>query len=178
MKLFLRFALATAIIAFSASSGLAVGRMLSVGDHVPVFSYHQLNGRILRNVELRGHPYVLWLVASWCSSCQAGSAVVGEHIDMLKKHGVRVVELRLSKDLGAAGLGLQTFQRAVGPKAFSSNWYWGEASQAQTLALDPRGYADLYYLVDRRGTIVAIDGNPSASWDTIQKFSESVHERE
>ena len=175
MKLFVRFTLATALVVFAASTGLASGKVLSVGDRVPAFSYHQLNGKILRNGALRGHSYMLWLVASWCSSCQTGSSVVGDHIDMLRQRGVRIVELRLAGDLGAPGPGLQTFQRAVGKKAFSSNWYWGEASQAQTLALDPRGYADVYYLIDRRGKIVAIDGNPSASWDTIQRFAERVH---
>ena len=171
-KLFFQFGLFSALLVFSGRLALAEGQALNTGSQMPAFSYHELNGKLLRPADLRGHPYVLWLVASWCSSCQTGSAVVGEHIDLLKQRGVKIVELRLAKDLGAAGPGLKTFQQSVGAKAFSPNWYWGEASQAQTLALDPKGYADLYYLVDGKGKIVTIAGNPAASWDTIETFSE------
>lgn len=175
MNPFFRLGLASALFAFSAAPGLADPQMLSVGSQVPPFFYHQLNGKVLKNSELRGYRYMLWLVASWCSSCQTGTTVVSEHIDMLKKHGVKIIELRLANDLGAPGPGLQTFQRALGRKAFSSNWYWGEASQVQTLALDPMGYADVYFLVDERGKIVSVNGNPSASWDTIQRFAQRTH---
>jgi len=111
------------------------------------------------------------MVASWCPSCQTGSNVIASHIDFLRSHGVRIVEMQLAKDLGAPGPGLQKFQKAVGMKATSPNWYWGELTDAQTAALDPKGDMDMYYLVDARGTIVAINGNPAATWDAIERFA-------
>jgi len=98
------------------------------------------------------------MVASWCSSCQTGSTVVGDHIADLGSRGIRVVEMRLANDLGAPGPGLQRFQKAVGMNAASPNWYWGELTRAQTAVLDPKGYPDLYYLVDAKGSIVLVDG--------------------
>lgn len=170
MKIYSRFALIGALCVFGTGAALPKDQQLAVGDRAPAFAYRELNGKIVHPGDLRGHPYVLWLVASWCSSCQAGSSVVADHIDLLKRHGVKVVELRLANDLGASGPGLQAFQRAVGSKAFSQNWYWGEASMQQTLTLDPHGYPDIYYLVDAHGKIVAISGNPAGSWGRIEMF--------
>jgi hypothetical protein len=149
----------------------AESRPLGVGDAIPSFSYRLLNGHELSPKTLRGKRYVLWMVASWCSSCQAGSSVVGDHIAYLRSRGVSVVELRLANDLGAPGPGLAQFQKAVGTNANASNWYWGELTEAQTLALDSKGYADLYYLVNADGTIAQISGNPAGTWDTIASFA-------
>jgi hypothetical protein len=171
MNIFYRLALIGALFVFGTGAALPKGGDLAIGDRAPAFAYRELNGKVVRPADLRGHPYILWLVASWCSSCQTGSSVVADHIDMLKRRGVKVVELRLANDLGAPGPGLQAFQRAVGSKAFSQNWYWGEASLQQTLTLDPHGYPDIYYLVDAHGKIVAVSGNPAASWDRIEIFA-------
>jgi hypothetical protein len=111
------------------------------------------------------------MVATWCPSCQTGSNVVGSHIAFLREHRVRVVEMELANNLGAPGPKLEEFRKAAGMSAAAPNWYWGELTQEQTLALDPKGDMDLYYLVDAQGRIAAIDGNPSASWDTIAKFA-------
>jgi len=164
------------LAAFSTSIGTAAGATdaPSVGHVAPAFTYHLLNGRKLTPKELRGHPYLLWMVASWCTSCQTESSVVGDHISELRLRGIRVVEMRLANDLWAPGPGLQQFQKAVGMNATSSNWYWGELTLAQTIALDPKGYADLHYLIDAAGKIVAVDGNPAASWDHIATFAASV----
>jgi hypothetical protein len=158
---------------FGTSAG-ATAEPPAAGHPAPAFTYRLLNGKALAPKDLRGHPYILWLVASWCSSCQAGSSVVGDHIAELRSRGVHVVEMRLAQDLGAPGPGLQKFEAAVGMNAASPNWHWGELTQAQTAALDPKGYADVYYLVNTSGIIVGVDGNPAASWDQIDAFVSTV----
>jgi hypothetical protein len=147
---------------------------IAVGQPAPAFTYRLLNGGRLSPKTLHGHPYVLWMVASWCSSCGAGSSVVGDHIQFLRERGVRIVEMRLAKDLGAPGPGLQQLQKTVGINAASPNWYWGELSEEQTLALDPKGYPDIYYLVGSDGKVVAINGNPASTWDQIASFAASA----
>ena len=166
--------LTLAALLLGSAPNASAAQPLAPGAAAPAFTYHLLNGKHLSPSELRGHPYILWMVASWCSSCQTGSAVVGDHIVFLNAHGVRVVEMRLAKDLGAPGPGLQQFQKAVGMKAASPNWYWGELSDAQTATLDPKGYPDVYYLVDASGKIVAVDGNPTSTWDRIATFATSA----
>jgi hypothetical protein len=44
-------------------------------------------------------------------------------------------------------------------------------SEKQTLALDSKGYPDIYYLVNADGTIAQINGNPAGTWDTIASFA-------
>ena len=163
-------ALATLFVS-SPLDASAASRPLAVGDKIPTFTYRLLDRHQLSPKTLRGHRYVLWMVASWCSSCQAGSGVVGDHIADLRTRGVSVVEMRLTNDLGAPGPGLQQFQKAVGMNAAAPNWYWGELSAKQTLALDSKGYPDIYYLVNADGTIAQIDGNPAGTWDTIADFA-------
>ena len=170
------FVLRFATFAIALALGLtpranAAVRALGPGDAVPTFTYTLLNGHVLKSKDLAGKPHVLWLVTTWCSSCQAGSSVVADHIDELRQSGVRIVEMRIAQDLGAPGPGLKGFRKAVGKRADSPNWYWGELTDEQSLALDPKGLADIYYLVDAHGRIVAVDGNPAVSWDRIAKFS-------
>ncbi len=169
-----RFAIVALGAMLAAATSALAAAPFAEGQPAPAFTYHLLDGRRLTPGELRGHPYVLWMVASWCPSCQTGSNVVASHIDFLRSHGVRIVEMKLAKDLNAPGPGLQKFQKAVGSKASSSNWYWGELTDDQTVALDPKADMDMYYLVDARSKIVAISGNPAATWETIERFARSA----
>lgn len=82
--------------------------------------------------------------------------------------------MELANNLGAAGPGLDQLRKAVGKAGASSNWYWGELTQDQTLALDPKAEMDKYYLVDANGRIAVISGNPAATWDTIARFIEAT----
>jgi thiol-disulfide isomerase/thioredoxin len=156
------------------ASPASAAQTLGPGQPMPAFTYRLLDGRLLRPAELRGHPYVLWMVATWCPSCQTGSNVVGSHIALLRQRGVRVVEMELANNLGAAGPKLEEFRKAAGMAGAAPNWYWGELTQAQTLALDSKGDMDVYYLVDARGDIVGISGNPATTWDTIDKFASTT----
>jgi thiol-disulfide isomerase/thioredoxin len=171
MKAFRSIAIAIALFFSTGFTGIFAAEPLAVGQPAPAFTYHLLDGGKLSPNTLRGHPYLLWMVASWCPSCQTGSDVVASHIDFLRSHGVRVVEMQLAKDLGRPGPGLQAFHKAVGAKANAPNWYWGVLTDAQTAALDPKGDMDLYYLVDAHGKIVAINGNPAVTWDAIERFA-------
>jgi len=153
------------------SPPVAASENLSVGDSVPSFTYRLIGGKTLTPGALRGHPYVLWLMATWCSSCQGGTAIMARHIAELRARGVRVVQLEVAEDLGYPGPPMTAFRKAAGMAAASPNWYWGEATLAQTRALDPHAYPDIYYLIDARGRIVDIDGAPAATWSKIAGFA-------
>jgi thiol-disulfide isomerase/thioredoxin len=163
----------TEMLAGSVPAASAV-QSLTVGQPAPAFTYHLLDGRELSADTLRGHPYVLWTVATWCPSCQTGSEVIGSHIGFLRSHGVRVVEMQLAGDLGRPGPGLAAFHKAVGTAANTPNWYWGVLTGSQTAALDPKGNMDVYYLVDAHGKIIATSGNPAVTWNTIAQFATSA----
>jgi hypothetical protein len=174
MKVLRSIAITTTLFFLGAFASVLAAEPLAAGQPAPAFTYHLLDGSRLSPGTLRGHSYVLWMVATWCPSCQTGSNVVASHIAFLRAHGVRVVEMQLANDLGQPGPGLGSFHKAVGKSANSPNWYWGELSQAQTAALDPKGDMDLYYLVDGHGKIVAISGNPAVTWDAIAHFASAT----
>jgi thiol-disulfide isomerase/thioredoxin len=171
MKMVRSLAIAAALFLVTTSASALAAGPLAVGQPIPAFTYRLLGGKQLQPSVLRGHPYVLWMVATWCPSCKTGSDVVGSHIAFLRAHGVRVVEMELADDLGQPGPGLESFHEAVGKNAQSPNWFWGELTEPQTVALDPKGDMDVYYLVDGHSKIVAISGNPAVTWDTIARFA-------
>lgn len=174
MKALRSIAIATTLLFSGAFAGVLAAAPLAVGQPAPAFTYRLLDGSRLSPSTLRGQSYMLWMVATWCPSCQTGSNVVASHITFLRAHGVRVVEMQLANDLGQPGPGLASFHKAVGKSANSPNWFWGELTEAQTAALDPKGDMDLYYLVDGHGKIIAISGNPAVTWDAIAHFATST----
>ncbi len=154
----------------SAAPPTLPGPPLAEGQPAPAFTYHLLDGRQLPPSALRGHPYLLYVVATWCGSCLISTKVIGRHVDFLRQHDVQVVEMRLFEDLGAPGIGLKKFQKVVGPNATSPIWHWGELTKTQTAALDPDGAPSIYYLVDANGTIVMTYSDPKTTWDWIERF--------
>ena len=82
----------------------------------------------------------------------------------LSANGVQVVELELYNNLGGQGPDIATFGRQYAGRAYSSpGWVWGTASQDMSLAYDPQGYLDIYYLVDAEGRIRYVNGSPAGT---------------
>lgn len=64
----------------------------------------------------RGRPTLVWLVATWCPSCQAGTqAVASQLISRLARRRVRVVKLEDYAVLGQPG---PAFARQYGGAGF------------------------------------------------------------
>ncbi len=125
-----------------------------------------------RLVEFRGRPVMLWLFATWCPSCQAGTAAVAQHIRQLKLAGLQVIQLKLYNNLGYPGPSVQEIAKAFAGAARSSpNWMWGEASQEVSYTYDPKGYPDIYFLIDKDGNVRVIDGGPSATINGVLSFA-------
>jgi len=156
------------------TSSNASPETLAVGGIAPDFSYRLIDGTSLSASDLHGHPYVLWLMATWCSSCQGGAAVLAQHIAELRAHGIRIVQLEVADNLGAKGPSMRGFRASVGRGADAANWYWGHATAEQMLVLDPGSYPDIYYLVRADGTIAEVNGSPAATWSGIEKFAASA----
>lgn len=162
--------LAAAVIGITAgrsqpptSGGSAAGP--ATGQRVaPDGTFTTVTGRQLRVASFRGHPTLLWFVATWCSSCQAGTQAVAANLAQLRAHGVRVVELELYRDLGQPGPDIAAFGRAYAGAAYGdADWTWGTASARLSYAYDPNGYLDVYYLVDAQGRIAYVNGSPAAT---------------
>ena len=136
VPLLLAFALSgCAVRAKTEHTQAALPQTLSVGSLAPKFAYQLSGGRSISSNELRGHPYVLWIMATWCSSCQGGTSVVAQHIGQLRTHDVRVVQLEAANDLGYPGPPLSTFRRAVGAGCGRDNQWRGDCRDGIIVAL-------------------------------------------
>ncbi len=125
--------------------------------------------------EFRGRPVMLWLFATWCPTCVAGTLAVAEKFDRLKQAGIQIIQLRLYNNLGYPGPSVAEFaNRYASSVAPSPSWLWGEASLKASFTYDPRGYPDIYFLIDKEGFIRAIEPAPHVTMDKIIAFAASV----
>ncbi len=147
-----------AVLSSSRSTSAPTTRSTGVGALAPNGSFTTASGGHATIGSLRGHPTLVWLVTTWCSSCQAGTqALVGE-IGRLASRGVRVVELELAGDLGQAGPSITAFARQyAGAASANPDWTWGVASSRLTATYDPAGELEIYYLLDSSGHITYVN---------------------
>lgn len=127
---------------------------------------------------LRGRPTLLWLVATWCSSCQAGTAAMAAQISKFAAYHVRVVELEMADDLGQPGPPIAEFGRQFAGRAYHNpDWTFGTASSSLTREYDPNGYLDIYYLFDAHGRVVDVNGAPAATMGQLLSAAAKVASR-
>jgi cytochrome oxidase Cu insertion factor (SCO1/SenC/PrrC family) len=137
---------------------------VGVGAKAPNGSFTTSSGTDATIASLRGHPTLVWFVATWCSSCQAGTQALSGQIGNFAARGVRVVELELADDLGQPGPGIASFgQQYAGAAYTNPDWTWGVASAGLTTAYDSAGYLDIYYLLDSSGHIVYVNSAPGST---------------
>lgn len=164
----------TAIAAFAAvllaAPAYAASAAMAVGAPAPQFTYRLLGGKTLAPAALRGHKYILWVMGTWCPSCQAGSQIAAQHIADLERAHVALVEMEAYDNLGGNGPTLASVKSGIGKAAGAPDWYWGILDERQTATIDPKSLMDVYYLVDERGMVVGQGMAPGAHWDQIEAF--------
>lgn len=148
---------------------------LAVGSTAPSGTLTTIDGHTMSTASFRGKPTLLWFVTTWCPSCQSGTQVMAQNVRKLRAHGVRVVELELYNNLGGQGPDLASFQQDYAGRAGRRpGWQWGTASQQLSTTYDPKGYLDIYYLVDAQGTIQYINGSPGATMPQLLQAASQV----
>ena len=144
----------------------------TLGAGAPELTFTVVGGVQHRLSEFHGRPVMLWFFASWCPSCQAGTEAIARAFPQLRQAGLQIVQLRLYHNLGEPGPSAAEFARAFARPAYASpRWLWGEASQEASYTFDPRGYPDVYFLIDKDGIIREISGGPNTAIDQILSFA-------
>lgn len=147
----------------------------AVGRPAPAGSFQSTTGRTVSLASLRGHPTLVWFVATWCSSCQAGTQTLAANLARLRADGVQVVELELYQDLGQPGQPIAAFGRQYGGTAAGGpSWLLGTATRATSLAYDPQAYLDIYYLIGPHGRVRYINGSPTATMPALLAHAASI----
>src|SRR5262249_50715873 len=113
----------------------------AVGARAPGGTFTTVSGTARTISSLRGRPAMVWFVASWCPSCQAGTQALASKITAFARMGVRVVELEAYADLGQPGPRTAAFgHRFAGAAYHNPDWTFGVASQALTSAYDRKAF--------------------------------------
>ena len=118
------------------------------------FDVNLITGGTLPTSTLNGHPFVLWLMTTWCSSCAETSQIlVSEYYGTMKADGIRLLQVENYNDLNENGESLPSFAAQYGGDN-QSGWFIGYAPQWVTQKYNPDLDLDIYYLVDSSGYIV------------------------
>jgi hypothetical protein len=128
-----------------------------VGAPAPNGIFTTASGARRTIASLRGHTTLVWLVAGGCASCAASIPAVAHHLAQLQRDGVQVLTLGLygAFDNGKPGVAqLTAFGRAAaGTNVTRPGWTWAMPSEALSIAYDPSGNPDEYFLINPDGDI-------------------------
>lgn len=140
----------------------------------PAASFTTSSGKRLSTATLEGHPTLLWLLSTWCESCATGLQTLAQHAGVLRETGLRVVILRNYRNDGYRGLRIGKFVSKVLPHFIPpKNWILGQASRSLGERYNARHYPDIYFLINAKGRVQAVDSAPSATFEKILSFAKN-----
>ncbi len=148
--------------------------VIKIGAPAPDIAFTSVDGRAYHLSEFRGRSVMLWLFATWCRTCRAATVAVVENYDQLHQAGLQIIQLKLYENLGYLGPTTKEFAaRYVGPLALEPGWLWGDASKEGSFTYDPKGYPDIYFLIDKDGIVREVAPAPNVTMDKILAFAKS-----
>lgn len=138
---------------------------VEMGAVAPDGKFTTIDGQANSVAGLRGEPVLLWLIATWCSSCQAGTQALADGgIDQLERAGVDVVQLKMHENLGGPDEDMADFVNRYAPSARGNRaWTFGTASAELTRTYNPQGYLDIYFLLDAQGRVRFVNTAPAGT---------------
>ena len=157
-------------LSWTAVSFAAAGPALNQPAPDAVFSAQSKQYSV---AQFKGRKVMLWLLSTWCTSCQEGLHVLAQERAKLQKAGLTVIVLENYKNGGYGGEPITAFAQRYGASVLHSpNWLFGDAPQHFGAVYNPRNFPDIYYLIDKNGVIRAVSGAPSATLDKILNFAD------
>ena len=137
--------------------------------------YTSIQGKSISLVSYHNKKLMIYLLATWCSSCQASLQTLLSNAPTLQKDGLDVVSLETYGDAGYSGPSMRQFLSSINnTNVLPNNFTFGNASQALTSSYNPTNAPDIYYLVNPDGVIEAVNSTPSATIQTILQFAKGA----
>jgi len=160
------------LVAAAAAAAAQEVPQAKVGQPAPEVVFTDIDGKERRLSALRGRPVMLWLIATWCPTCQASAKILAARARELETGGLVVVTLRLYNNLGYEGPEIRDFAARWAPSLLDrAGWLWGDADLETSLAYDVQGYPDIYWLIDANGILRHVDTAPNVTFDRIAAFA-------
>ncbi len=159
----------------STTANAQTAAVVEIGAPAPDMAFTTVGGAERRVSEFSGRPVMLWLFATWCPTCIAGTFAVAAEFDRLKQAGIQIIQLKLYNNVGYPGPSAAEFAmryaKSVPP---SPDWLWGDASRDGSFLYDPRGYPDIYFLIGKDGILQTVAPAPHVTINEILAFAENV----
>jgi thiol:disulfide interchange protein len=135
--------------------------------------FTSIKGQSISLANYRGKRLMVYLVATWCTSCKASVQTLLSNATTLQKDGLYVVTLKTYGNAGYPGPSIQQFLSSINStNSLPNNLIFGDASQALTASYNPNNTPDIYYLINPSGVVKDINSTPSATMNTILKFAQ------
>ncbi|GAN78595.1 redoxin family protein [Acidocella aminolytica] len=129
------------------------------------------NGKTVELEAFKGHPVMLWQVATWCGSCRAGLRTFAHEKALIDKSDIRVIVLRDYKNGGYPGIGIKKFAEQTAPSLMrDAHFVFGDDTKALYALYNPHHYVDVYDLIGTDNKIQAVSSTPSATFGKIKAF--------
>ncbi len=142
-----------------------------INAKAPEASFTNLNDAKIKLSSFKGKKVMLWLVATWCSSCSEGARVLSQNENALSN--LTIITLKTYNNAGYPGPSIKTFAQQSAPKMLLvKNWLWGDITQDSASVYNPRNYPDIYFLIDKNGIVRDINDAPAATINTIRAFAQ------
>ncbi len=140
------------------------------GQMAPAASFVS-NGQTIDLASFKGHPIMLWQVATWCGSCRAGLRTFAQEKALVDKSDITIIVLRDYKNGGYPGISIKEFAHQTAPGLLHDpHFIFGDDTKALFTLYNPQHYVDVYDLIGGDGMIKAVSSTPSASFDQIRHF--------
>ena len=137
--------------------------------------FTNLHGQSISLTSYHNKKLMVYLLATWCSSCQESLQTLLSNAPTLQKYGLNIVALETYGDAGYSGPSMQQFISGItNAKSFPNNFSFGEASQSLTSSYNPDNAPDIYYLINPSGIIQTVNSTPSATMNSILQFAKSA----
>ncbi|MDE2343734.1 MAG: redoxin family protein [Betaproteobacteria bacterium] len=132
------------------------------------------NGKTVALDSFKGHPVILWQVATWCGSCRAGLRTFAHEKALIDKSDIRVIVLRDYKNGGYPGIGITKFAEQTAPSLMHDpHFVFGDDTKALYSLYNPHHYVDVYDLIGADNKIKTVSSTPSATFGKIKALISS-----
>lgn len=158
-----------AYILISSSFGSSSPKIgTQVGNLAPDIKLFFTNGQVANLSNFRGQNVLLWFVATWCSSCQIGAQILlSQYYEYLHQKGYVIIVVDLYDNLGQPGPSIEQFAQQYGGGLGKPGWYYATSTLDATLTYDPKGYLDIFYIINKSGIITYVGYNLPATLPNI-----------
>ncbi len=145
---------------------------VAVNAPAPPASFNDISGATENLSDFKGKKVMLWLVATWCSSCSEGARVLSQNKNKLGD--LTILVLKTYGNAGYPGPSIKEFVSQSAPAVLlSKNWHLGNLTKQSTQVYNPRNYPDIYFLIDKSGVIREVNDAPAATISDILTFAQN-----